>query len=47
MLGHFLRKPATLPTPEEALPGRSQPVPVPEQHHVNGHRLTGPYPPGL
>jgi len=47
MLGHFLRKPATLPTPEEALPGRSQPIPVPEQHHVNGHRLTGPYPPGL
>ncbi|CAO3351017.1 peptide-methionine (S)-S-oxide reductase MsrA [Azospirillum palustre] len=47
MLGHFLRKPATLPTPEEALPGRSQSVPVPEQHHVNGHRLTGPYPPGL
>ena len=47
MLGHFLRKPATLPTPEEALLGRSQPVPIPEQHHVNGHRLTGPYPPGL
>lgn len=47
MLGHFLRKPATLPTPEEALPGRSQPIPVPEQHHVNGHCLTGPYPPGL
>lgn len=47
MLGHFLRKPATLPTPEEALPGRSQPIPVPEQHHVNGHRLTDPYPPGL
>lgn len=47
MLGHFMRKPPTLPTPEEALPGRSQPVPVPDQHHVNGHRLTGPYPPGL
>ncbi|WP_042704680.1 peptide-methionine (S)-S-oxide reductase MsrA [Azospirillum sp. B506] len=47
MLGHFLRKPATLPTPEEALPGRSQPIPVPEQHYINGHRLTGPYPPGL
>ncbi|CAO3418057.1 peptide-methionine (S)-S-oxide reductase MsrA [Azospirillum endophyticum] len=47
MLGHILRKPATLPTPEEALPGRSQPIPVPEQHHVNGHRLTAPYPPGL
>lgn len=47
MLGHFLRKPATLPTPEEALPGRSEAIPVPGQHHVNGHRLTPPYPPGL
>ncbi|ALG71933.1 methionine sulfoxide reductase A [Azospirillum thiophilum] len=47
MLGHFLRKPATLPTPEEALPGRSEALPVPGQHHVNGHRLTPPYPPGL
>lgn len=47
MLGHFMRKPPTLPTPEEALPGRSQPVPVPDKHHVNGHRLAPPYPPGL
>ncbi|MBF5093964.1 peptide-methionine (S)-S-oxide reductase MsrA [Azospirillum sp. INR13] len=47
MLGHFMRKPPTLPTPEEALPGRSQPVPVPDRHHVNGHRLAPPYPPGL
>ncbi|WP_372399022.1 peptide-methionine (S)-S-oxide reductase MsrA [Azospirillum sp. HJ39] len=47
MLGHYLRKPATLPTPEEALPGRSEAIPVPGQHHVNGHRLTPPYPPGL
>ncbi|ANC93009.1 peptide-methionine (S)-S-oxide reductase MsrA [Azospirillum humicireducens] len=47
MLGHFLRKPPTLPTPEEALPGRSHPVPVPDAHHVNGHRLAPPYPPGL
>ena len=47
MLGHFMRKPPTLPTPEEALPGRSQPVPLPDQHHVNGHRLAPPYPPGL
>ncbi|PWC34539.1 peptide-methionine (S)-S-oxide reductase MsrA [Azospirillum sp. TSO35-2] len=47
MLGHFLRKPATLPTPEEALPGRSEPVAVPDRHHVNGRRMTPPYPPGL
>ncbi|MBP2300039.1 peptide-methionine (S)-S-oxide reductase MsrA [Azospirillum picis] len=47
MLGHFLRKPAALPTPEEALPGRSTPIPVPESHHVNGHPLTPPYPAGM
>jgi peptide-methionine (S)-S-oxide reductase len=36
-----------LPSPAEALPGRSTPLPVPEQHFVNGHRLLPPYPQGL
>jgi peptide-methionine (S)-S-oxide reductase len=33
----------TLPLATEALPGRSNPVPVPEQHFVNGHSMTGPF----
>ncbi|HEX8700363.1 MAG TPA: peptide-methionine (S)-S-oxide reductase MsrA [Myxococcaceae bacterium] len=36
-----------LPTPEEALPGRSEAMPVPEKHHVLGTPLKGPYPAGL
>ena len=37
----------TMPTPETALPGRSQHMPVPAQHYVNGHPLTPPFPAGL
>jgi len=47
MLGQFLRKPATLPGPDEALPGRDQPIPLPDRHHVNGNPLQAPYPAGL
>jgi peptide-methionine (S)-S-oxide reductase len=36
-----------LPQPEEALPGRSEAMEVPEQHFVNGHRLKPPFPEGL
>ncbi|MFC4606159.1 peptide-methionine (S)-S-oxide reductase MsrA [Rhodococcus kronopolitis] len=32
---------------DEALPGREEPMPVPEAHHVNGHRLVPPFPDGL
>jgi peptide-methionine (S)-S-oxide reductase len=35
-----------MPTPEQALPGRPDPVPVPEKHFVNGHRLVPPFPSG-
>src|SRR5512144_1204896 len=35
-----------LPTPEEALPGRSERMPVPEKHFVNGARLAPPFPEG-
>ncbi len=41
------RKEARMPTPAEALPGRSQPLPTAERHYVNGHPLKGPYPEGL
>ena len=36
-----------LPTAEQALPGRESPMPVPEQHFVNGKPLQGPFPAGL
>lgn len=35
-----------LPTPEEALPGRRQTMPVPEKHAVLGQPLTPPFPAG-
>jgi peptide-methionine (S)-S-oxide reductase len=35
-----------LPRPEDALPGRSQAMQVPETHFVNGHRLMPPFPAG-
>ena len=37
----------TLPTHDEALPGRDEPLPVPAAHFVNGHPLEGPFAPGL
>jgi len=37
----------TVPTPDEALPGRDATMPVPDAHHVNGHPLTPPYPDGF
>src|SRR5262249_55562685 len=40
-------KPKTIPSPEEALPGRSERMRVPEEHFVNGHRLTPPFPDGV
>ena len=42
-----LRKKTTLPTANEALPGRATSVPVPEAHFVNGHPLKPPFPAGL
>uniref|UniRef100_A0A8C3J5R4 Mitochondrial peptide methionine sulfoxide reductase n=1 Tax=Calidris pygmaea TaxID=425635 RepID=A0A8C3J5R4_9CHAR len=35
-----------LPQKEEALPGRSQRVPVADKHHVNGNRMVEPFPEG-
>ncbi len=36
-----------MPAPQDALPGRAQPIATAENHHVNGHTLRGPYPEGL
>ena len=40
------RKKLEMPTADEALPGRSTPIPTAKQHFVNGHALKGPYPEG-
>ena len=34
----------TVPTGDECLPGRDEPVPVPDTHFVNGNPLVGPFP---
>ena len=33
-----------MPTPETALPGRAEQMPVPQAHYVNGNPLRGPFP---
>ncbi|TRU67360.1 MAG: peptide-methionine (S)-S-oxide reductase MsrA [Microcystis viridis Mv_BB_P_19951000_S69] len=40
-------KKLTLPTVREALPGRSEKMPVPSTHYVNGHPLQPPFPTGM
>ncbi|MBF2080351.1 MAG: peptide-methionine (S)-S-oxide reductase MsrA [Synechococcales cyanobacterium T60_A2020_003] len=40
-------KKTAMPTPAEALPGRSAEMPVPEKHYVNGNPLKPPYPDGM
>jgi len=42
-----LRKPSTLPTAEQALPGRDAAIALPARHEVLGTPLAGPYPDGL
>ncbi len=36
-----------MPTPTDALPGRTEKMPVPAKHFVNGHPLAPPFPAGL
>jgi peptide-methionine (S)-S-oxide reductase len=36
-----------MPSREEALPGRAEPMPVADAHFVNHHRLTPPFPDGF
>jgi peptide-methionine (S)-S-oxide reductase len=42
-----LGKMMTLPAQEDALPGRTDKMPVPERHYVNGHTLVPPFPGGM
>ncbi len=50
--GHYhavmfpFRRPSNLPTPEAALPGRTEPIAITEPHHVNGASMTPPWPEG-
>ena len=43
----FSRKPLTVPSKADALPGRAERMPVPDAHFVNGHRIAEPFPDGL
>ncbi|HEX2850688.1 MAG TPA: peptide-methionine (S)-S-oxide reductase MsrA [Acidimicrobiales bacterium] len=43
----FGRQKTRMPTPEEALPGRDETMPVPDRHTVLGTPLAGPFPEGL
>ena len=42
----FVKKPR-MPTAQEALPGRTEKMPVPEKHFVNGQPLSPPFPVGM
>ena len=43
----MMHKSIAMPTPEQALPGRDTPMPVPAEHYVNGHPLRPPFPAGM
>ena len=43
----FGRKKHSIPSAQEALPGRAARLPVPEQHFVNAARLEPPFPDGM
>ena len=43
----WLERKVTMPTREEALPGRSHPMAVPERHYVSGRPLVPPFPEGM
>jgi len=43
----FGHKKTAMPRPEQALPGREQPLAVPARHFVNGNPIAPPFPNGL
>lgn len=43
----MFRKSPVMPSREDALPGRAQPIPTATHHFVNGRPLKGPYPDGM
>ena len=40
------RKPSSIPSADQALPGRANPIPTAASHFVTGAALKGPYPQG-
>ena len=42
----FSKKKLDTPAPEEALPGRSEKMPIPDAHFVNGNPIAPPFPEG-
>ena len=47
MISSLLGRKTQMIAPDDALPGRAAPMPVPDAHFVNGRPLAGPYPEGL
>jgi peptide-methionine (S)-S-oxide reductase len=47
MIFGLFDKKSTMPTAQEALPGRSQSMPVPAKHYVNGNPIKAPFPAGM
>jgi peptide-methionine (S)-S-oxide reductase len=43
----FSKKPLTIPSKADALPGRAERMPVPDAHFVNRNRIAPPFPDGL
>ena len=43
----FKQKPLSLPTAEQALPGRREAMRISGKHYVNGHPIVPPFPQGL
>jgi len=43
----FSKKPLTIPSKADALPGRAERMPIPDLHFVNRHRIAAPFPDGL
>jgi peptide-methionine (S)-S-oxide reductase len=41
-----MNKPLTIPTAEQALPGRAKKIQISDSHFVNGNKMTEPYPSG-
>ncbi|MGH9094078.1 MAG: peptide-methionine (S)-S-oxide reductase MsrA [Acidimicrobiales bacterium] len=46
-MAFFTRHKTELVSAEDALPGRAEPLRVPDAHHVNGHPLQPPFPDGF
>jgi peptide-methionine (S)-S-oxide reductase len=44
---YLFSKPTSMVTPEDSLPGRDEPMPVPAQHEVLGTPIAPPFPDGL